>query len=818
MRPEKEKEKAMNIPVAFACPNAAAAFCMAALTVVILLNLGTFATGQQPAAPAAAKRFDKWIVIGPGGGGAQFHPAISPHDARKVFAASDMSQGFVSEDGGESWRMFNLHGAIGFFALDPVEANVVYAKTTALYRSADGGRTWELVHPSPSNVVKIAAISDHAWERIITKDGSDESVEALTVDPADSKTLYAAMSAAGRVVFCVSTDWGRAWKKERELPGGGTRIFVDPGTPPGARTIYVAGTNSIAVREGGRWTRHKPPEGVTAFNEVAAGFSDGGGPVMYAVSGRDWRGREDSVAGVFVSRDGGAAWERCDGGIASQFEGLSEHLQYRTVACSPRRPEIAYVSYKVTNPERGKLPLFMGVAKTGDDGATWELVWKDTSQTPGPGMKDAWMNERFGPEWGENPFNIDVAATDPDIAFATDFGRTMRTTDGGKTWVGVYSKLAKGGGWTTTGLDMTTCYGVHWDPFEPNRVWIDYTDIGAFVSEDGGKSWKSGTAEGVPNAWVNTTYWMVFDPKVKGRVWAVMSGVHDLPFAKMWRRGGVAQYNGGVCRSDDGGRTWRRSTEGMRETAATHILVDPDSPVDARVLYVAGLGTGVWKSTDGGKSWSLKNKGLAGKEPFAWRLARDGKGTLYLVVARRSYDGGFGNGGDGAIYRSTDGAGSWREVKLPRGVNGPFGITVDPEDDVRLYVAAWGRYDPNGDVDGGIFLSTDAGATWKRIFSKQQHVYDVTIDPVNPSILYAGTMSSSVWRSTDGGATWRRLKGYNFKQAKRVIIDPRDTGHIFVTTFGGSVWYGPAEGDAEAEEDIATPIVSYDRWEEGWGA
>src|SRR5215475_2150279 len=117
----------------------------------------------------------------------------------------------------------------------------------------------------------------------------------------------------------------------------------------------------------------------------------------------------------------------------------------------------------------------------------------------------------------------------------------------------------------------------------------------------------------------------------------------------------------------------------MDETGATHILLDPTSPVDARVLYVAGYGRGVYKSVDGGKSWSLKNSGITQSEPFAWRLARSAKGTLYVLIARRSEDGSIGNAGDGALYRSNDGAERWEPVTLPEGVNAPNGLAVDPK-------------------------------------------------------------------------------------------------------------------------------------------
>ena len=145
-----------------------------------------------------------------------------------------------------------------------------------------------------------------------------------------------------------------------------------------------------------------------------------------------------------------------------------------------------------------------------------------------------------------------MADQDPKLCYGTDFGRTMRSTDGGENWDGVYSRRVPGGEWTTTGLDVTTNYGVHFDPFDLKRRFITYTDIGLFRSEDAGRSWTR-SVDGVPRAWTNTTYWVEFDPEVRGRMWGVMSYTHDLPRPKMWRRTSVLSYQGGVCRSEDGG-------------------------------------------------------------------------------------------------------------------------------------------------------------------------------------------------------------------------------------------------------------------------
>jgi hypothetical protein len=70
--------------------------------------------------------------------------------------------------------------------------------------------------------------------------------------------------------------------------------------------------------------------------------------------------------------------------------------------------------------------------------------------------------------------------------------------------------------------------------------------------------------------------------------------------------------------------------------------------------------------------------------------------------------------------------------------------------------------------------------------------------------MYAAGFESSAWRSVDRGEHWTRIPGFNFKWGHRVILDPKDPGKIYVTTFGGSVWHGRANGQP-AIVDIATP-------------
>jgi photosystem II stability/assembly factor-like uncharacterized protein len=729
---------------------------------------------------AFAARPGNFKVIGPGGGGAMFHPTISPRDPKTVLVACDMTGAYITHDGGQSWRMFSLRGDVHFFVFDPLDPKTMYAQATGLWRSVDGGETWKLIYPKPSTVKNVAMGSDHADEVIVADPDPLGMITALAIDPANSQILYAAAGTKQSASLFVSSDQGESWQEMAKLPDLPRHVWIDPQSSPNSRRLFIGGAAGISV-QGASGIHNLPFSDTGKFVDVSLGFGAGKQPIIYSVLGHD----------AFVSKDGGIAWEKCvlpGGGAEVQAIGTSLH-----------HPETAYLSYSRLNLDGKK---WMGVAKTSDAGATWELVWKE-SDVPAKNVHDNWISNSLGVDWSENPLEFGVADQDANLTYATDLGRTMITNDGGITWAGLYSKNVPRGEWTSTGLDVTTSYGIHFDPFDGNREFITYTDIGLFRSEDGGRSWGGSTA-GVPREWRNTTYWVAFDPKVRGRMWSVNSGTHDLPRPKMWRRTSSAKFKGGVCRSDDGGRTWTKSNTGMDETGATHILLDPASPENARVLYVTGFGRGVYKSSDGGRSWKLKNLGITQDQPFAWRLARASDGTLYVLVARRSEDGSIGNAGDGAIYRSTDGAETWKPVVMPAGTNAPNGLAIDPTSPERLYLAVWSRAEGVHGEGGGIYLSKNSGKSWEQILDRDQHIYDVTIDPGDSNTLYATGFESSVWRSVDQGLHWTRVPGFNFKWGHRVFVDPTDRDKIYVTTFGGGVWHGSVDGKNKPV-DIATP-------------
>jgi len=218
--------------------------------------------------------------------------------------------------------------------------------------------------------------------------------------------------------------------------------------------------------------------------------------------------------------------------------------------------------------------------------------------------------------------------------------------------------------------------------------------------------------------------------------------MHDLPRGKMtttarWKQSG----RGGVCISEDGGKTWKLSVEGMGDDSpSTCIVLDPKSAPGTVLCMLPRYNKGVFKSTDDGKTWQLKNNGIV-DNTCAFELTLTSNGTLFLTV---SITPTFKTGPDdprvysGAVYRSTDGAESWTKLNVSNSNLFPNGIDYDRKNPNRIYVGCWANNARGSDtgestgMPGGIFVSEDNGTTWTSIFDKTKNVYDVTVDPYHP--------------------------------------------------------------------------------------
>ena len=756
--------------------------------------LGDEAKGQSGTAKS-------WRVIGPGGGGGVFRPTINPADASHLFVCCDMTGAYVTYNGGTTWRMFNLQTGITDFAFAEGEPDTAYASTngsrhsedrgtlnSGLFRSEDRGRRWRLIYPEPEKV------KSDGW--------LDGTVSKIRIDPANSNNIYIGVSplrvfmgrdrgrtgASARLM--VSTDRGKSWRLLARLPGRSVHAIL-PGSWWGRANEVIVFTE----RGGVRVSRESGEKSKVSLPVKSISGADGGsgtdGSILYVLSGMR-QSATRVVGGVYRSRDSGESWEQVNPDLSQGKSYRGQLPRFRSIGVCRFKPEVIYLSC-------GSYQGQYGTLKSDTAGDSWNWVYQAKgSEVISNNLQGSWLTRDHGPGWGGSPISLGVAPTNPDICYSSDNGSAHRTVDGGKNWVQVYSNNNADGSVSTRGLDVTTCYGVHFDPFDKKHFFITYTDIGLFHTLDGGQSWYH-SIKGVPSGWVNTCYWLTFDPAVKGRMWSVWANAHDLPRTKMFSRRGFGNNVGGVAVSNDGGKSWRPSTNGMPEnTICTHILLDPDSPKDSRTLYACVFDKGVFKSSDGGGSWQEANKGL-GVNKFAWQMRRVPSGRLYLIVSRGQVNN---KTIDGALYKSDDRAESWQRVRLAKGVNAPADLLIDPVDSNVMYLSCWPRTTQGRDSKGGLYRTDDGGKTWKQVFDEKIRVSSAGMDARQRDTIYINTFHNAAFRSDNRGDDWYRLEGYNFKWGQRAIPDPHHPGMLYLTTYGGSVFYGPAGGVPGAFEDI----------------
>ena len=275
--------------------------------------------------------------------------------------------------------------------------------------------------------------------------------------------------------------------------------------------------------------------------------------------------------------------------------------------------------------------------------------------------------------------------------------------------------------------------------------------------------------------------YVVLDPKNPNVVW-VGTGENNSQRS--------VGYGDGVYRSDDGGKSWKN----MGLKASEHVGKIVIDPRNSDTLYVAAQGPlwgpggdrGLYKTTDGGKTW---NKVLnISENTGVTDVVMDPRNPDILIAAsyqRRRHVWTLINGGpESALYKSTDGGKQWTKLKngLPKEDMGRIGLAMAPTNPDMVYAII-----ESIDKKGGIFRTTDLGATWERRneFDQQAQYYaHLVVDPANAERLYV--MSVFLRVSDDGGKTLRNL-GERFKHVDNhtIWIDPRNPNYYLVGCDGG---------------------------------
>lgn len=148
-----------------------------------------------------------------------------------------------------------------------------------------------------------------------------------------------------------------------------------------------------------------------------------------------------------------------------------------------------------------------------------------------------------------------------------------------------------------------------------------------------------------------------------------------------------------------------------------------------------------------------------------------------------------------------------------------------------------------GAAGGGVWKTSNGGATWEPVFEKQavSAIGAVSIDPLDENVVWVGTGESNprndvsygdgVYKTTDGGKTWKNMGLAQTRHISRIAIDPKNPNHVvvaaqgdvfknstergvYVTTDGGATWQktlyvGPQSGASDLVMASQDPNIVY---------
>jgi photosystem II stability/assembly factor-like uncharacterized protein len=422
-------------------------------------------------------------------------------------------------------------------------------------------------------------------------------------------------------------------------------------------------------------------------------------------------------------------------------------------------------------------------------------------------------------------------------------------------------------------------------------LYVGTAGDGLWISHDAGGTWASVPqmagdyvsallVDPEAGAWAYArTLGQVYRSDDRGRAWAPVPDLDRRAYSFALGADG-AHYvglNGQVARSDNRGLHWTFFGNGLHPgTDVLNLAVVSHDP--AR-LYAAAW-EGFYRSEDGGRAWKRCSQGLGNVEVDA--LAWDGQGRLLagtrMGIYRRATDAdewepvpqGFPDryvqvfesdpesqvfyaGTDGGLLYSDDGGQTWAEVTSGLTGRAMPDLAVDPQSPEHLYMRlkfervyeSWdggqnwqARWEGLGaareiisidlgssglliaGANDGLFRWNSEEGLWQRVAPELegQTVFTVAIDPQDEAVVYAGA-TDGLWLSRDGGDSWSRWgEGLAGTTVTAVGWDPVD-GQVayagmmyeglYVTKDGGATWH-PEQSGVLATASVRAILLSPD--------
>ncbi|MEY4526980.1 MAG: hypothetical protein RL768_699 [Nitrospirota bacterium] len=283
-----------------------------------------------------------------------------------------------------------------------------------------------------------------------------------------------------------------------------------------------------------------------------------------------------------------------------------------------------------------------------------------------------------------------------------------------------------------------------------------------------------------------------------------------------------------IYKTRDAGRTWTNLSKGMSHSRVIAMAIDPAYPA---TVYAGTKGDAVFKSYDGGQRWVSMRSGLddATITSVVNQLLFDPSDSQHIFLATTMGVYETKNGGEswlkkmegmkevlmvvtlgmdqtrpdilyagtsGGVYKSIDQAGHWEKVnnglvppdmvKTSRALN-VTSVLVDPYEPDTVYAATL----------AGLYKSTDAAASWKRIGESlaDQMIIAMVLDRTRKGAIYI-TGRDGVHRSEDGGATWKAMNnGFATTNIRTIAQSPSNPKLFYAGTNGSGLYRSQDAGE-----------------------
>ncbi len=654
--------------------------------------------------------------------------------------------------------------SIGDVAVDPSNPDVIWVGTgeaycarssssgDGIYKSADGGKTWAFMGLRETQHIA----------RIIIHPTNPDSVYVAAMGG-----LFSTNEERG--VF-KTTDGGKTWRKvlyENEKVGA-----IDLAIVQSAPDVLYA-----AMYEKVRLPWHYEP----------------GGP----------------GSGIYKTTDGGAAWERLEGGLPAGRVGRigldifqpEPAILYAIVENANKRPPTKAEAEQ--DKRRGLEPreraVGVGVYRTADGGQSWEII--------NAGKEAAFDKAPYS-------FNqLRVDQHDSKKVYCT--GQSLVSTmDGGKAWKGLT--------WPPDGVFQKAFgdFRALWvDPQDSDRL-IFGSDGGVYVSYDGGRtchhcyniplgefyavgidmedpfnvygglqdheSWKAPS-----NSWagaISVADWVTVgegdgmyncvDPNDSRWVF------NNREFGMMWRLDQKTGVQTAITPRREKGR------EPYRFNWTPPIML---SPRNSAIIYTGAQV--LLRSLDRGDHWEEISPDLTTND----KSRQGGEGNITFCTITTTSESPVRPGliwvgtDDGKVQVTKDHGATWSDCTAKIGAaGGPAELWVSrvlasPHEAGTAFVTKTGfRQDV---IKPYVFKTTDFGETWTSIAGDlpDKPVNVILQDGKNADLLFAGT-DHGLYVSFDGGKAWVPFKSnMPWVKVNDLVIHPRE-GDLVVATYGRGLW------------------------------